>query len=547
MKRSHGSRVRILGMVILVILLCSAGPAFAGTKEVKLNSGAKRTSSFISVDTAFKSADGKQLRLVMSGLKEGNRKQVLASLCNHYSTASRESIRLVDDAFCDAEKWDKTATDDGYDANHCWAAACANMLWISGWTDGMTDPRTDKKFTSEDEIFSYYNSRFTSYGADADRGLDWMFMGQFYADDRTRHASLKGGGKASDGRKKSFVSTLVQRKYDLVRDPSQIRQLIRIGGPLKDGAGKDSDEKDLPVSSRQAVFQGSIGDLSGGALKSSIHSVTIVGIITDPDAAHIEDRYQAIILADGDNDGIPSGEEKTRAASIKDPAELLKYRDERKTRRPNSYTVCRLSYKKDRVGNPYWAILGYFDDSDDDMAIYDICALPLPEKELISANTEKEGSKDLMRHVDLTVDHAVTLGVEQADDPKAGEKRDGGEWSFSPGEPIYLKYFIANKSYTDFDSGYADDTEIPVHWEVISDRTREKVASGTRKHSFRISAGGQAADQFTLNAKAGRTLSWKAGNYTVRLRLNGSSDGKRAVREAYYRNNGVKDLHFTVR
>ena len=60
----------------------------------------------------------------------------------------------------------------GYDTYHCWAAACSNMLWISGWAEGLTNPITRQPFKSEDDIFEYYNVSFSDQGGDSDRGID---------------------------------------------------------------------------------------------------------------------------------------------------------------------------------------------------------------------------------------------------------------------------------------------------------------------------------------------------------------------------------------
>lgn len=79
-------------------------------------------------DEAFRSADGRDLRVTMSGLNAGNKAAMLECLSRYYSTGS-------------------------------------NILWLSGWAKrvndgGSYDPSTGKAFTSEDDIFDFYTSRF---------------------------------------------------------------------------------------------------------------------------------------------------------------------------------------------------------------------------------------------------------------------------------------------------------------------------------------------------------------------------------------------------
>ena len=180
----------------------------------------------------------------------------------------------------------------GYDSYQCWAAACSNMLWMSGWADGLTNPRTGQPFKSEDDIFEYYNVSFSDQGGDADRGIDWFFMGEF---------CLQGSSNSphtmhdpSGGLMPSFVSSVAQKQYDLVERPSDIERLLRVAA---------ADPAD------RSVFEVTTGSLDAGELSTPLHVMTGIGLITDPEAGSIAEKYKAIILIDSDNDAVSSEEE----------------------------------------------------------------------------------------------------------------------------------------------------------------------------------------------------------------------------------------------
>ena len=152
-------------------------PPSDDTKNVLLNNKTASSSEITPVDTEFMSADGKTLRLTMTGLTTSNKISMLNALSEHFrdrGAGSDTPVRVEDATFIDAEKWNCLEEKPfeyygGYDTLHCWAASCSNMLWLSGWADDIENPRT---FESEDDIFEYYNVNFTDRGSDSDRGLD---------------------------------------------------------------------------------------------------------------------------------------------------------------------------------------------------------------------------------------------------------------------------------------------------------------------------------------------------------------------------------------
>ena len=545
----------------------------AKERVIDLNSGAARGSDFVMTDEAFKSADGRDLRLTMSGLNTGNKAAMLECLSKYYSTGLEDPLKIVDESFVDAEKWD--AYDDeknyyyideddcffGYDTFQCWAGACSNLLWLSGWAKrvndgGAYDPSTGRAFTSEDDVFDFYTSRFDDNGNDSDRAIDWFFMGQFFVNGITPHANLFGGPLKTDGLLRSFVSSAAQKKYDLVKHPEEIRQIMRTAS-------------DLPgETTSRAVFQASIGSVDGNTLTTALHSLTAAGLITDPAAAEaaaedIEstgktsvdpgDIYKAIILIDSDNDGEPTNEERAEKDAVKPKSEKEKYKSAHRKTRPNSYTIYRLKYNKDKTGRNYWEIVDYYPDKDtgtgkiipQTCALYDIDALPVYDSTLEQNFTETEGTADLWTNIDLTMDSLfLTDNTTSVTDPSMTDIEYENKSTFEQGERVNLNYFLSNRSNVLLNSSYPGGNRVTVDWKVTRDEDGKTVAEGTRIHAFNIHSGGgvEVGDLISL-ATAKQTAKWALGSYTATLSYNRG----REIKEAYYLNNIDRKAQFTIK
>ena len=269
---------------------------YAQPQSIELNSAAEAGSGFIVVDELFETTDGNNRELIMTGLKVENKDLMLQCLTEHYSEAEDAApLKIIDAAFCDAEKYDNRDENADYDSLQCWAATAADMLWISGWMEHL-DYAGSQPFSSEDEIFRLFNSRFSDRRGDVDRALDWFFMGEFFVTGTKKSAALLNP-QAEDGFLKGFVSSLAQNHYDLTECPGDIVHLLKIGS---------ADESQ---TMGQSVFQGALGFLLGGQLTDSIHSVMIAGVIIDPQEDLLQDQWKAVIIIDSDNDGQASEEE----------------------------------------------------------------------------------------------------------------------------------------------------------------------------------------------------------------------------------------------
>lgn len=487
---------------------------------IELNSGAERSGDFVSVNDNFVTDSG-AYRLTMTGLKEDNKNAVLDAFQANFDPQSEKALKLTDPSFADAEKWDNDPDifDYEFDAGQCWAASASNMLWISGWTKGLTNPKTGLPFESEDDVFAYFTNSFSDNGSDVDRGIDWFFMGEYYVSGVSRHASLKDADDASQGLMKGFVSSLAQKKYDLAASPEDISVLERF-----------DQSCDSP-----AVFQGSIGPLSEGVLVSSMHSVTLAGIVTDPSAEELKDKYKAVIIIDSDNDAVPN----EKAIDHDHPSAEQKLLE--RSQRPNSYTVYNLRYSTDEEGTPYWEIVGY--DKEEGYALYAVNALSLPNDALMAECTETEGTKNIFEDVDLTMDIAFTT---DNDDPimmpSTNHIKESTKTVFKAGEPIRIDYFVANRSGIPYDESYEGFCGVTVNWRVVRKSDNAVAAQGTDMFDKQLYQRSAVNQLLALCDESGDLLWLEPGDYSVILTLNED----RAVKEAYYKNNTETVLEFTV-
>ena len=260
----------------------SSGTATQPVVPVNLNSPTGTAEEpMTSANLLFDAPDGRKLNLIMYGVREGQKTALKKALEDYYSTSIliNMPLKLIDAPFTDAEKYEHDP-DKKIDSGYCWACSVSNILWNSGWAKQCINPITGSKFASEDEVFAYYYSRFSNYGVGNIAGaIDWFFMGEFYNLTYSQEASLKTDDP-NDGRKKEFVSSLIQTRYYLPDDAAMIR-ILEMCDWTKEGA---------------SVFQANIGTLLDGGLYASEHAVTIVGIITDPNASSIKDYYKAIYI-----------------------------------------------------------------------------------------------------------------------------------------------------------------------------------------------------------------------------------------------------------
>ncbi|MBO4903275.1 MAG: hypothetical protein J5518_10815 [Lachnospiraceae bacterium] len=516
--------------------------ADAEAHTVHLNSKASRGPGYVSVNETFTNQKGNSYQIFMFGLKEENRDAMLEALSLYYDAESTEGLTIYDDAFADAEKYDDEEADPDNDSDddsdddsdedldndsdQCWAGAVADMLWVTGWAEKLQNPITGSAFSSEDDVFRYYNRKISNYGVDhPSTAVDYLFMGEFYMPPSDSGAgaiaNVLDPGNPDDGLMKQFVSSYLMNSYDLIADPDQISALEHCGQ-------EGSDATD---------FQASIGTLTEGELVASEHAVSAIGVITDPNAGNSGDRYKAILIVDPDNDAKPSeadgvGENPT-----------LEQRDAAKEARPNSVTVYNLKYTEDTNNTPYWLIEGAHMDEEEGAALYSLTEIPQYHEDIIAEYTETEGTQAAYNSVDMTPELLFTTSETEAIDDFFGISLDDVTVTdFSSGDAINLNFFIANRGDVVLNEDYLGDKRLSVDWSVVRDDDGSAVAGDTFIIEDHIYDGETNGYLINLNQNGEKVEAWDPGDYTVTLDLNAD----RSVPEAYFLNNQKKEYHFTV-
>lgn len=507
--------------VIMAVLSFSAAETVETIEPVsiELNSGAVKGAALTSLNAGFTSPAG-NWNLVMCGLAEEQKASVLSALSQSFDPDAALPLKLIDSAFTDAEKYSKDSERD-IDSGLCWAGSVSNLLWMSGWAKEFADPRTGRTFTSEDDVFDYYFASFTNHGVEyITSAVDWFFMGEYYNLTYSQGASLYEDNNPADGLCRDFVSSLAQERIDMIRDPQQIERLF-----LCDWTRENA-----------SVFQASIGGLLGDELGESEHSVTVVGIITDPSASSWKDLYKAILIVDSDNDVAPEDEGSEERP---DDAVMLASRKAR----PNSVTVYPLKFAADCNNTPYWQIVHYGSDSDT-CALYRMHRLLVYNPALMDAYRETEGSRNVHTQVDLTLESLFTTdSTEPFVDMFGVEKDEVVQDTFASGAPVNLNFFIVNRSGFDLDESVRQGKELSVSWTVARDADGAVVASGQSACPEILPSRLEVGFLVCLNEADGETLAWDPGTYTVTLELNRD----RSITEAYYLNNIPLKTAFTVR
>lgn len=481
----------------------------------------------ISIDETFTGVDGNVYQITMTGLNDTNAQKMVQSVSENFDPNSENPVKVVDESFYDAEKWCSDFTMEywnQYDDAQCWAASTSNLMWISGWAEKMINPATNMPFSSEDEVFEYISRKFTDKGSDITVGIDWFFMGEIFPPDNAVGARVVKPSYEEDGLLKDINSTSIQTDYNLIDDPSQIKEIERV-----------SKQSENPV-----VAGGSIGELLYGELLKSTHAVTIAGIISNPNADTFDQKYKGIILIDSDNDGHVSAAEAAGDPAFgpddmfnpEKVAQRRAYRAEVKKNRPNSYTVYPLSYEVDALGTPYWAIHNY--SHGESYALYRITALELPSESTIQKGTETEGTKNIFTNVDLTLDVLFTTDqTEVIPDPFSKRVDSAKKTIFESGEAVNIMYYLGNRSNTPFEN------DVTIEWVVTRNKDGSILTSGSAKRPFDIYHGVRIGDLLEINPNGEK---WYSGDYTLTLYFNKD----RAIEEAYYLNNTEKTVVFTI-
>ena len=517
-------RKRIMASLAACVMAFSAmasQTAFAADDEpvtVELDSGAKRSPEIVSANDSI-TVDGKQLKVIATGLKDENKAAFVKAIEDNFTLDADKPVKIIDEAFVDSEK--ASVTSVLHESSLCWAASASNLLWLTGWAQNYNAPGSDTSFDSEDAVFDYYSESFINKGSYVEQAIDWFFMGVYVNEGTGAVAFPVGSDDPAYGLDKDFVSSLALEKYSLTDDYTNIKQLERTDR---------SCESPL-------VFQGSIGTTYDGDLSESEHSITIGGVIIDPEAETPDERYKGVFIIDSDNDGDSDEFEVDEEY----PDDVRKASRES---RPNSYTLYDLRPIELKSGRKCWEIVNYrINEDNSPYIIYDVTAFPLYDEAIKEKYTETEGTKKHYENPDLYISDAFTTSEDELlEAPFEFVMADRTKTVFRQGEHININFFVGNKGTVSLDEGYAEGNTFNIDWSVKNTQTGEVIASGRQPITAEIYAGVTAGRMINLNIEDGKFVSWDTGEYELSLEVNPD----RMITECYYLNNTTYKTTFTI-
>ena len=508
--------------LVLAASMMQAQAVFASTheeyNEVALDTGADRNSQIVSVNVPI-TIEGKELRLVATGLREDNKDAFIKAIEDNYKTSESTPLYIQDASFVDAEKFDVISPI--YDSALCWAASASNVLWLTGWAQQYADPLTGNSMNSEDDVFELFRKGFINRGGETNKGFDWFFDGIFFVSGSGKHSFPINQQNPALGVEKSFVASEVCDVYDVTKAPSDISKLLNLDRESDDPRG----------------FGLSIGGTFDDYLGMSSHAVTAEGIIYDPEEEDLANRYKAVIIIDSDNDA--DAEYELDPEEELDTERLCNY----KAARPNSYTVYNLKNRTLQDGHNVWELVNYSSDTTYPYVIFDIMSFPLYDRELLDANKETEGSAKQYENVDLVLDYIFTTNQDEPQFIPFKERiEEDAVRDFSMDDMINLNVFVANQSSVVLNKDYPGGNKITFEWTVTNKADGSVARTGTEQLEEDIYTNTESAFLLHLNNKDGALEKWEPGEYTVTLKINPD----KAVVESYYLNNKDMSFDFTI-
>lgn len=316
----------------------SAGDAVAGGSLELYNTVGSSTYNFLggtinnnaNISESFENVNTEGLSVYLRGVKEEYRKETF-DVINQYIGMILESgknLNIKNPAFIDAEKYKFK----GYDSNHCWAATSANILWTTGYAQKAINPMTGRRFTSEDEVLTYFTTNFTDLPGCPEDGINWFFEGTSGYEELSGVkgvAQIKGDDNPAGLLPKDSPMAFLYNILDDVTD--RMNALYSIAS---NGIG---------------VLVRWFDNSTDTGLTEGAHWATVNGVIFDEKETDITKSIKAIVLADSDN--TPVNGILTADSYISDVLDA-------KRAQPNIYSIYKVVYE-----GGYWLIKNYGGDS----------------------------------------------------------------------------------------------------------------------------------------------------------------------------------------
>lgn len=294
-----------------------APDAFEGVDNLSIAAGersyafnwAKDNGFFISrtiarTDNVSVKLEADQLVINVRGISQADKEAFIRSIEDSIldSLLYRTSFTVQGNDLVDAEKFSLEI--GNYDAQLCWAATAANMLWISGYAEQVVNPATGIAFASVDEVFDYFRKQFSDQVGRPDGALSLFFSGEYPFTDEAGWSQLRNPNnttalmpEVTDENYGAYWAEKSGEKLDLLDNLMSVSAGVLLRGVLYEGNGIYKYDEDFA------------------------HWVTAVGVIINPDVTDLADRYKAILIANSDNNPnnllveIPNEEKAIRAAN----------------------------------------------------------------------------------------------------------------------------------------------------------------------------------------------------------------------------------------
>ena len=523
-------RSLIIALCLVLVMTICAG---CGGSDVGSGATAEISIGFIAncsmagdlnlgrIDWDFSDTDGNTYTAVVSGLvgskgmDAAEMEAFAKDISEHFAGGSTALVEEGENyTLVDAEKYggkdnsSRSSFAPYGDANLCWAASTADMLMISGWSDGL----------NEDEILSEFTEAYFDDGAYQDTGIKYFLNGMNIDQSAAEKAGKDGARNAVfvDNESTDLLSATQ------VRHPGDNNGKLVNPGHYNDIAAENAFAKydtskyevtDLEKTIIHAVDNDDAVGISivfyNGDSRVGVHALTVTGYIKDSDG-----KLVALIIADSDND-------IDLKAEYGDSAEATL--TERRGR-ANTYTMY-LAGSFGHMEHDYITLADYkFSNPKmkyDNAVIQQITVL----KNAANAGIASEiaGSCDAANTSDIILRNAADADVETDITVKAGDKVD-------------IPFVVGNRSY----KGYSakDKATVKCKYYVFKDGTKVDEAPFDFKLVTSSYTTGEANCNFSI------TASYKfkqAGEYTVDVAVLGAYSGNKKLEEAYTSNNYLKD------
>lgn len=300
---------------------------FSGGPEDTCGGAVDYSSLENNISNSYEGEISGDLAVIIRGLKDGLQGGTFDAVDQYLPgvLGTGNSMSLDASEYVDAEKYNVNV--QGYDSNHCWAATASNILWTTGYAQQATNPLTNEKFKSEDEVLAYFSDHFTDYAGRPSDAIEWFFDGQtkYTLNEvaNVAHIIPEENVKCHDNCASGNLLSGVKHSAYMISVLNDASAMTATYSLASYGMG---------VLVRWLITK----DDGKYGLSDDGHWATIAGIaLDDDDSKSVYDRVKGIFIADSDNTPVNGALSATTTTSEELAA---------KKNQPNKYTMYKLTF-----------------------------------------------------------------------------------------------------------------------------------------------------------------------------------------------------------